>query len=133
MLLQKKEDGSNWATNDKVFSKEQALNKDITGSFLTLYNVETGEQQLYIWPYFADNAYDIVDLEYKYTAPAPTLYPEIEAADLMGARAEAEERGVVAGLARLEDFPGGALGLELTIKRNQAAFDNIIEVENENK
>jgi len=102
MLLQNKTDGSKWATNDRVFSTEQALAKDITGSFITLYNVDSGEQLLYIWPYFADNAYDIVDLDYKYEAPAPTLYPEIEAADLMSARSEAEEMGRVAGQARRE-------------------------------
>lgn len=100
MLLQNKTDGTKWATNDRVFSTEQALAKDITGSFITLYNVDTGEQQLYIWPYFADNAYDIIDLDYKYTAPPPTLYPEIEAADLMSARSEAEEMGRIAGDAR---------------------------------
>lgn len=119
MLLQNKTDETKWATNDRVFSTEQALAKDITGSFITLYNVDTGEQLLYIWPYFADNAYDIVDLDYKYEAPAPTLYPEIEAADLMSARSEAEEMGRIAGQARREATQNG---VSLSVIGGEAAL-----------
>lgn len=41
---------------------EKAKAKNVDGSYLVLTAQDTGEEVLYIWPYFADQEYTIEDL-----------------------------------------------------------------------
>lgn len=47
-----------------ILNIEKAKAKDITGSFLTLKSLDNPEKEevLYLWPYFADQEYEL-DLE----------------------------------------------------------------------
>jgi len=49
-------------TAGNILSHEVAKKKDVTGSYLVLTAQDTGEEVLYIWPYFADQEYTIEDL-----------------------------------------------------------------------
>lgn len=106
MLVKEKTTGELYITDGRPLTLEQAKEADITGSFMTLVHKDTGAEKLYIWPYYADLAYEIVDPDYVMAKLEPTLYPEIEAADLMNARNVAEEMGRVAGEARFNILTG---------------------------
>lgn len=50
----------------KIIPTEAARKRDITSSFLTLVDLETGTEVLAMWNYFADNKYEVVDANYRY-------------------------------------------------------------------
>lgn len=62
----------------KILSVEEAKLKDITSSFLTLENKDTGEQKLAMYHYFADNQYELSGQEAYVSAGAKDVEYDIQ-------------------------------------------------------
>jgi hypothetical protein len=73
IVLKNKEDGSLWNIISGFILPEGKYDRATNGSFLTLRSQDTGNEQLYIWKYWAENSFDI-----EGTVEVPKTRQEIE-------------------------------------------------------